>query len=200
MKIIQWWMNNYHGRVGFPRAHDMDYHDPENMGFQVEKHRAVNIEVEDNDPLEEDDHAPENTVEDDGTNTLIHDTFSTGATDHDDQDDFDVVHDLLVLEKAYEPLYKGSQTTLLFVVLLMVNLKVMNGLSNIAISHMLRLIGDFLLPPSNILPRSYRELSAIMKDIGMEYQAIDACPNNHIIYHKQHEFATECPECHISRY
>ena len=57
-----------------------------------------------------------------------------------------------------------------------------------------------MLPPSNILPRSYRELSAIMKDIGMEYQIIDACPNDHIIYHKQHEFATECPECHISRY
>lgn len=60
-----------------------------------------------------------------------------------------------------------------------------------------RLIGDFLLPPSNILPRSYQELSAIMKDIGMEYQAIEACPNDHIIYHKQHEFSSEC---HISRY
>ena len=56
-----------------------------------------------------------------------------------------------------------------------------------------RLIGEFLLPPSNILPPSYQDLSAIMKDIGMEYQAIDACPNDHIIYHKQHEFATKCP-------
>lgn len=40
----------------------------------------------------------------------------------------------------------------------------------------------------------------IMKDIGMEYQAIDACPNDHIIYHKQHEFTTKFPKCHISRY
>lgn len=39
-----------------------------------------------------------------------------------------------------------------------------------------------------------------MKDIGMEYQVIDACPNDHIIYHKQHEFQIEFPECHISRY
>jgi hypothetical protein len=31
-----------------------------------------------------------------------------------------------------------------------------------------------------------------MKDIGMEYQAIDACPNDHIIYYKQYEFETEC--------
>ena len=39
-----------------------------------------------------------------------------------------------------------------------------------------------------------------MKNIGMEYQTIHACLNDHIIYHKQHEFATQCPICHTSRY
>ena len=43
------------------------------------------------------------------------------------------------------------------------------------------LIAEYLLPPSNILPRTYRDLYAIMKDTGMEYQAIDACPNDHIL-------------------
>ena len=57
-----------------------------------------------------------------------------------------------------------------------------------------------MLPPPNILPRTYRYLSAIKKDIGMEYQAIDACPNDHVLYYKQYEFETECPECHSSRY
>ena len=63
-----------------------------------------------------------------------------------------------------------------------------------------RLIGEFLLPSSNILPRSYRELSDVMKDIGMEYEAIHACPNDHIKYYKEHEFTTQCPICHTSRY
>ena len=120
-------------KVGHPRVDDMDYQSPENVVLQAEEHGAVNIEDEVNDPMEEDDHAPENTVEDDGTNTLIHATFS-GRADHDDQDDFDDVHDLPVLEKAYEPLYEGSETTLLSFVLLLLNLKVMNGLSNITIS------------------------------------------------------------------
>ena len=62
------------------------------------------------------------------------------------------------------------------------------------------MIAKYLLPPSNILPRTYRDLSAIMKYIGMEYQAIDACPNDHIIYYKQYEFETKCPKCHSSRY
>ena len=63
-----------------------------------------------------------------------------------------------------------------------------------------RLIGEFLLPPSNVLPRSYRELCAFMKYIGMEYQTIDACPKNHIICHKKHEHAIECTKYHMRKY
>jgi hypothetical protein len=39
-----------------------------------------------------------------------------------------------------------------------------------------------------------------MKDIGMDYQTIDACPNDHIIYYRQHASKTECPQYIISRY
>ena len=57
-----------------------------------------------------------------------------------------------------------------------------------------------MLPPSNILPRTYRDLSSVMKEIGIHYEAIHACLDEHVIYYNQHEFATECPECHVSRY
>jgi hypothetical protein len=63
-----------------------------------------------------------------------------------------------------------------------------------------RLLGEFLLPSSNILPRTYQGLHAIMKDIGMDYQTIDACPNDHIIYYGQHALKTKCLQCLISRY
>jgi predicted RNA-binding Zn-ribbon protein involved in translation (DUF1610 family) len=62
------------------------------------------------------------------------------------------------------------------------------------------LLGEFLLPSSNILPRTYRDLHAIMKDIGMEYQSIDACTNDNIIYYGQHALKTKCPVCGINRY
>jgi len=39
-----------------------------------------------------------------------------------------------------------------------------------------------------------------MKEIGMEYQAIDACPNDHIIYYGQYALENEFPQCQISRY
>jgi hypothetical protein len=63
-----------------------------------------------------------------------------------------------------------------------------------------RLSGDVLLPSSNIFPRTYREISMIMKEIGMDYQTIDACPNDHIIYYGQYALENECPQCEISIY
>ena len=58
-----------------------------------------------------------------------------------------------------------------------------------------RLLGDFLLPSLNILPHRYRDLHAIMKVIGMDYQTIDACPNYHIIYYGQHASKIEFLQC-----
>ena len=80
-----------------------------------------------------------------GTNTSIHDSFNVRMDDDDDDDhenidDFDYVHNIPLLEKAYEPLYEGSNTNLLFAILLIMNLKVMNGLSNISITQMLRYV------------------------------------------------------------
>jgi hypothetical protein len=40
----------------------------------------------------------------------------------------------------------------------------------------------------------------IMKEIGMEYQDIDAYPNDHIIYYGQYALENEFPQCQISRY
>ena len=39
-----------------------------------------------------------------------------------------------------------------------------------------------------------------MKEIGMDYQAIDACPNDRIIYYGQYASWNKCPQCEISRY
>jgi hypothetical protein len=48
--------------------------------------------------------------------------------DEDNQDD---IHDVdPLLEKSRQPLYEGSTINLLSAILLLVNLKVLNGLSN----------------------------------------------------------------------
>ena len=117
----------------------MTYRPEEVMSKQVpEEHRAMLNEEQVNYHID-------NVVEDDGTNTLIHDSFNVRMDDDDDDDDdddsendddFDDVHDIPLLDKAHEPLYEGSKTNLLSAILLIMNLKVMNGLSNISITWM----------------------------------------------------------------
>ena len=66
-----------------------------------------------NDHIEQDDHA-DDVIEDDGTNTLIHDSFNVRMDDDDvDNENDDYVHNIFLLDKAYEPLYEGSKTNLL---------------------------------------------------------------------------------------
>ena len=103
-------------------------------------HGVMNNEEQVNDHIEEDDHN-DNIVENDGTNKLIHDSFNVRIDeDNDDDDDFDDVHNIPLLDKAHETLYEGFKTNLLSVVLLIMNLKVMNGISNISIIQMLRYV------------------------------------------------------------
>ena len=118
----------------------------------------MSIEGEDHDPIEDDNHVLENMFKDDNKNTLTNDTFEDNNTntltnetfgtnvgfatkdDDYDEDDIEFIHDIPLLEKENMVLYKGSQSTLIFFVLLFVNLKVMNGISKITISHMLRFV------------------------------------------------------------
>jgi hypothetical protein len=84
-------------------------------------------------------------------NALIHDTFVIGVAtifvddDSYDEDDIEAIHDIPLLEKTNMVLYKGSQSTLLSIVLLLVNLKVMNGLFNIKIPCMIRFVIYFII-------------------------------------------------------
>jgi hypothetical protein len=95
-----------------------------------------NIEDQVNDPMEEYDNN-NNIVEDDGTNELIQDLFA--QPDEDDDEDIGDL-DVPLLEKVEKPLYEGSKENLLFATLLLVNLKVLNGLSNSSMTQILRYV------------------------------------------------------------
>jgi hypothetical protein len=72
--------------------------------------------------------------QEDEIHRLIQDTFS--LMDEDNRDDSHDVDPLL--EKSHEPLYEGSTTNILYTILLLVNLKVLNGLSNTCLTQILR--------------------------------------------------------------
>ena len=103
---------------------------------------AMNNEEQVNDHIEEDDHS-DKIIEDDTTNKLIHDTFNFRMDKDEDgheNDDFDDFHDLPLIEKVYTPLYEGSIVNILSIILLIMNLKAMNGVSNRSVTQMLRYV------------------------------------------------------------
>ena len=146
------------------------------MDFLLEEHRGVNIQAEDNIYMEEDDNVPEDMIEEDGIGIADKDAHNDGtsASNNNDEDGLDIP----IIEKVHKPIYQGSQINFLSAIVLLVKFKVINSLSNVAMSHMLRyvifvifnvriqllffiltihicccrLIGEFLLPQSNILP------------------------------------------------
>ena len=97
--------------------------------------RDQNIEVVDqviNDDMDGNNVSDSN--QEDEIHRLIQDTFY--PMDEDNQDDSHVVDPLL--EKSCQPLYEGSTINLLSAILLLVNLKVLNGLSNTCLTQILR--------------------------------------------------------------
>ena len=69
-------------------------------------------------------------------NRFIQDKFA--PLDH--EENIHDIHDVPSLEKSQEPFYEGSTTNILSTILFLVNLKVLNGLSNTCFTQLLRYV------------------------------------------------------------
>ena len=106
------------------------------------------------------------------------------------------------LQSDYKkPLYSGCKKslTLLSVVLSLVNVKARYGRSDKSFTSLLQVAQDMLLE-ENTLSKSYHQAKKIQCPMGMEYQKINACPNDCIMYKNEFEEMHNCPRCGVSRY
>ena len=58
----------------------------------------------------------------------------------DGDNQFDGAYRIPVLQRESEPLYEGSNISLLFALLLLLNLKVVNGMPNTCVTQLLRYV------------------------------------------------------------
>ncbi|XP_074266806.1 uncharacterized protein LOC141590093 [Silene latifolia] len=117
----------------------------------------------------------------------------------DEEPDVTYLDDItsIVLEKlkdAEMPLYKSCKNyTKLSAVVKLYNLKATNGWSDKSFTHLLELLKD-MLSEDNVLPNRIYAAKKILTGIGMKYVKIHACPNDCILYRKEYESFTHCPE------
>ena len=104
------------------------------------------------------------------------------------------------MEESKRPLYPGNKHVGRFsFVLKLLHHKSYYQVSNRAFDAMLNLFADSY-PNGNTLPRSYREAKAFLKELGLSYESIHVCPNNCILFRKEHVGKDKCPKCDASRW
>jgi hypothetical protein len=98
-----------------------------------------------------------------------------------------------LLEASEEPLHEHTELTLLAFITRLVGIKSKYFFSNNFYNDLLKLISDILLKPHKVSKE-------MMYVLDLKYEKIDVCPNNCILFWKEHANEKKCLECGQSRF
>ncbi|XP_020097622.1 uncharacterized protein LOC109716524 [Ananas comosus] len=141
---------------------------------------------------------------------LLHDAFFHPESDFDvgdlDTNDLTTEPDeetkkfYKLVKDANQEIYPGCKkfSKLSFIVRLL-QIKCLGGWSNKSFDMLLKLLKE-VLQAGETLPSSFYETDKIIKDLGLGYEKIDACPNNCMLYRKEFANASLCHVCGASRW
>lgn len=104
-----------------------------------------------------------------------------------------------IQEHARVPLFESSQITCLQAVVLMLNMFRCNKASNVQIDQAFALAHRVLLPQPNTLPDSEYEASLLLRRLGLDFQSMEVCPNNCVIFRGPFSALELCPNCRSMR-
>ncbi|CAK8538606.1 unnamed protein product [Lathyrus sativus] len=104
-----------------------------------------------------------------------------------------------LVEEAKQDLYPGCKnfSKLSFTIRLYL-LKCLYGWSNVPFDALLELLREAM--PSLNIPDTFNKTKGMIRDLGLDYKKIDACPNDCMIYWKNHENDTSCHVCGAPRW
>jgi len=77
-------------------------------------------------------------------------------------------------------------------------LKCLHGWSNASFNALLNLLKEAM--PNLKIPESFNKTKAMIKNLCLDYKKIHACPNDCMLYWKEHENDDTCSTCNTSRW
>ncbi|XP_050255872.1 uncharacterized protein LOC126701630 [Quercus robur] len=116
----------------------------------------------------------------------------------------DALQFMKLLEDANQPCYESCKHfskhfSKLSAIVHLYHMKCLNGWTNKSFTMLLQFLLDFF--PSNAkLPKDCYEAKKIIKDLGLSYEKIHACPKDCILYWRENAIFEACPNCNISRW
>jgi hypothetical protein len=104
-----------------------------------------------------------------------------------------------LLKETEKELYLGCKeaTKISFIVRLF-QIKCMFDLSNSALEAILHMFSLVLLE-GHCIPNTLDRVRKVVHDLGLDYQKIDACVNDCVLFRKSYANLSECPMCGESR-
>ncbi|XP_074369131.1 uncharacterized protein LOC141710015 [Apium graveolens] len=106
---------------------------------------------------------------------------------------------LRLIEEGRQPLYPGcNKFSRLSFLIRLYNLKCLNGITEAAFSEIRELLKEVV--PNIRLPKSFNSAKTTIKDLGLNYEEIHACPNDCMLYWGENEKEVKCKNCGVSRW
>jgi hypothetical protein len=104
-----------------------------------------------------------------------------------------------LLTAADEKVHYGIDVTVLQAVTCLMVIKSKYNFSNQCYNDIVKLIID-LIPMKHNMPKDLCQSKKIVSGLGMNYEKIDVCEKNYMLFWKEHKDDTECMHCGRSRY
>lgn len=123
---------------------------------------------------------------------------TTGFNDELHSDTVDGLHRLY--DEATTPLYPGSKTSVVSATIVLMNMCVVFGVPNTFTTELLRYLAEDLLPDANKLPNSHYAAAKTIRQLGLDYHNIHACPDGCVLYEDENAELHSCPKCSKSRW
>jgi hypothetical protein len=106
--------------------------------------------------------------------------------------EFEVFFKLLKASK--EPLHEHTKVTLLAFITQLMAIKSKYFFSNNFYNDLMKLNSDILLKPHKVLKDMYQS-KKMMSALSLKYEKIDICPDNCMLFWKEHANEKKCLEC-----
>ncbi|KAL0005925.1 hypothetical protein SO802_013486 [Lithocarpus litseifolius] len=105
-----------------------------------------------------------------------------------------------MIDDVNKPLYAGCTKFSIFsAIVVLFQLKTLCGWTNKSFTMLLQILMD-MLPSDAKLPKDHYKAKKIVRDLGLDYEKIHACPNDCMLFWKENVNLEACPCCKVSRW
>jgi hypothetical protein len=99
-----------------------------------------------------------------------------------------------MLKASEEPLHEHTTVSIIAVVTRITSIKSKCAFSNKCYKELLRLFSD-VLPSNHKMPKDMYQSKKLLSALGMQYEKIDVCKDNCMIFYKEQKNEKKCLKC-----